>query len=330
LNVNGADGHAAPTPDIQDASPASGIVAEDGFIPRCPHCDYILIGLTVERCPECGRRFSLAQLRAMHLRRKPTPWEDPERHRGIVRRYLATSRAILRPPFFLFLARPRRSGPAIRFAAATLLLVSVFWVAVACAEIAYGQSAGSRWRYSLVLFDFFGITSRISRGLGRGFGLSASGLGVDEIVGLAVSGVLFVLVAYLFFVLLLRAGFALLSTASLASRNKAVVRQIVAYLSCWFLAGLAVFVAGVAGRIPVDAIFGSLFVPPEFMFFVIALAEVVLMTVWCCHADAAVRDGLENTSRSFGPILVLTAAPVALVLGGLLAYGLMLAAVGLL
>ncbi|HOW17588.1 MAG TPA: hypothetical protein PLC79_01020 [Phycisphaerae bacterium] len=300
---------------------AAGIIAEEGFVPRCPHCDYILIGLTVERCPECGRRFSLAQLRAMHLRRRPTPWEDPAYQGGFARRCVATWRRMLRPPFFLFLARPRSPSRAIRFAAATLLLVCVCWTGVALVEWAWFAS-GRRGSY-VILYDFFGMTTgRTGTSFG---GPRAYALGPADriaIVGLAASGLVYVLMTYLFLVLLLRGGLALLGTASPVARNRAVVKQIVAYLSCWYLAGLAIVALGILARVPLRELLPLLWVPPDFVFIVIGLAELMLLTVWCCHADAAVRDGLDGKSRLFGPILILIILPVSLMLGGTLAWAL--------
>jgi len=304
------------------------IPAEEGFVPRCPHCDYILIGLNVERCPECGRRFSLAQLRAMHLRRKPTPWEDPGYHGGFARRYSATWRRMLRPPFFLFLARPMNAGRAIRFAAVTLVLVCVFWTGVALVEWAW--FASGRWGSYVILYDLLGLTSRRGVSFGWGRGYSAGSADWIAITGLAASGLVFVLVTYLFLVLLLRGGLALLSTSSVVARDKTVVKQIVAYLSCWDLAGLAIFAFGVLARVPLREVMPLLWVHPDFVFIVIALAELMLLTVWCCHADAAVRDGLDGKSRSFGPILILIIAPVSLIMGGALAWGLMWGLAGLL
>jgi len=304
------------------------IPAEEGFVPRCPHCDYILIGLTVERCPECGRRFSLAQLRAMHLRRKPTPWEDAGYRGGFTRRYVATWRAMFRPPFFLFLARPMSASRSIRFAAATLLLVCMFWVGVALTERAW-VSSGRSSSY-VILYDFFGVTWRTGIFVGSGRGYSAGQTDGITAACMAASGLVFVLMTYLFLVLLLRVGFALLSTASVVARNKAVVKQVVAYLSCWYLVGIAIFALGVLARVPLREVMPTFWIPPDFMFFVIALAEILLLTIWCCHADAVVRDGLEGKSKLLGPILVLIIAPVSLIMGGALAWGLVWGLWGLL
>lgn len=308
--------------------PTTGITEEDDFVPRCPHCDYILVGLTVERCPECGRRFSLSQLRAMHLRRKPTPWEDPDYCGGRVRRYLATWRVMLRPPFFLFLARPTHAGRAIRFAAVTLLLLCMLWIGVVFAEMAYFGS--SWWGGGPMLLDCFGVSRRLSRLSAVPAGFVPSMPDPLEVAGAAISGVVVVPVSYLLLVLLLRAGLVFLPSASLISRNKLVVRHIVVHLSCWFLAGTAVFVVGIAARMPVDMTLKFIYVPMDFMIPVIALAELVLMAVWCCHADAAMRDGLEGKSKSFGPILILITVPLSLIFGGLLTSAILSGLVGLL
>jgi hypothetical protein len=37
-----------------------GPIPEVGL--RCPKCTYLLTGLTEERCPECGCRFSVQEL----------------------------------------------------------------------------------------------------------------------------------------------------------------------------------------------------------------------------------------------------------------------------
>lgn len=40
-----------------DVKPRSHDPADDSDLPRCPKCDYCLIGLTADRCPECGSDF---------------------------------------------------------------------------------------------------------------------------------------------------------------------------------------------------------------------------------------------------------------------------------
>lgn len=51
---------------------------------RCPSCEYQLTGLTVNRCPECGRAFDPAELAATRI-----PWEQ-RRSLGLIRAYLRT------------------------------------------------------------------------------------------------------------------------------------------------------------------------------------------------------------------------------------------------
>ena len=36
--------------------------------PVCPRCSYELTGLTVQRCPECGRRFKISEVRQQSVR----------------------------------------------------------------------------------------------------------------------------------------------------------------------------------------------------------------------------------------------------------------------
>ena len=42
-----------PTPVLLENVSLAAVLAEV----RCPHCGYLLKGLTDNRCPECGRRF---------------------------------------------------------------------------------------------------------------------------------------------------------------------------------------------------------------------------------------------------------------------------------
>lgn len=51
---------------------------------RCPSCDYLLTGLTINRCPECGRAFDPGELSATRI-----PWEL-RRSLGPIRAYLQT------------------------------------------------------------------------------------------------------------------------------------------------------------------------------------------------------------------------------------------------
>lgn len=55
--------HDSPNPRIDLVSRAGiGTGLPEGFVPRCPGCRYVLLGLTGSRCPECGARFSIPQL----------------------------------------------------------------------------------------------------------------------------------------------------------------------------------------------------------------------------------------------------------------------------
>lgn len=81
-------------PDPADAPPAASPSAPHAASPtapdagdvaaRCPGCDYILTGLTENRCPECGRRFEPHEVIASRI-----PWEH-RRRIGRVRAYLRT------------------------------------------------------------------------------------------------------------------------------------------------------------------------------------------------------------------------------------------------
>lgn len=64
-------------------SPAPATPADDAVDLRCPHCNYNLRALTVDRCPECGHDFDRAQLLAQQSDepRDAVPWD---RQRSII------------------------------------------------------------------------------------------------------------------------------------------------------------------------------------------------------------------------------------------------------
>lgn len=65
--------------------------------PRCPKCGYVLIGLTENRCPECGGTFDPAIVEQAGLQAALLPWERPEKW-GVVLRLLRTfAQASFRP-----------------------------------------------------------------------------------------------------------------------------------------------------------------------------------------------------------------------------------------
>jgi len=295
--------------DAQDATRNAGIVGEEGFVPRCPHCDYILIGLTVERCPECGRRFSLAQLRTMHMRRRPTPWEDPHYRGFIVRRYLATWRALLRPPFFLFLARPESARGAVTFTFATYFLVAAIWAGVLAIVLAADD--GDR-----IVYRVLGVTPPATVTGAWGWAQSET-TGVAAIC-LHVGAAMFVCVSAGLWCVLCRVYLAAGGGAGESTQRSATATQVVCYLSCWLDMGLVVFALGVLAMVPCD-VGPPFYLDRSFLLIVIGLAELIVIVVWCCHADAAIRDGLERKSPLVGPFLVLFCTLVALLLAGLLA-----------
>jgi len=288
---------------------SEGIGAEASFVPRCPHCDYILIGLTVERCPECGKRFSLAQLRTMHMRRRPTPWEDPHDRGSIVRRYFATWRAILRPPFFLFLARPGRAWGAVTFTLLTYVLVAAAWTAVL--GIVLASDDGHR-----ILYGVLGIPPpvMVTGPWGRTRGATTGPAAICLHIGAGV----FVGVLGGLWYMLCRVYVAVGGGAAESRQRRATATQVVCYLSCWLGMGLVVFALGVLAMVPCD-VGPPFYLDRSFLLVVVGLAELIVVAVWCCQADAAMRDGLERKSSLVGPFLVLFCTPVALLLAGLLA-----------
>ncbi len=292
---------AAPAP-----FPVAGIEAEGGFVPRCPRCDYILVGLTVERCPECGRRFSLAQLRKMHLRRKPTPWEDAAKRGALVGRYLKTWRAMLRPPFFLFLARPTSARRAIAFAVITCLLTTAW-----CALVTWVDA--SRGWYSVL--KYVGLFPPGAAIFAAG-SLPPAVARPAYMVGL-LTVVLFVPLTMFLWAMLARIALRVHARPAASQLQQSARHQVIAYLSCWLLAGVAIAAAGILAMMP--DLMEALFVPFDWGLLALGLLEMLFVTVWCCHADSAVRDGLELQSRAAGPMLVLFGGAAAIFAAGLLA-----------
>lgn len=305
------------SPGIAAPSPVPGIPAEGSFVPRCPHCDYILIGLTVERCPECGRRFSLAQLRLMHMRRRPTPWEDPNYRGSRTRRYLKTWRAMLRPPFFLFLAVPADTAATRRatlFAVVSCLLTMVAWLAVMGRDLLDGLS-----------YPLAGEVARLLPPTMSGAPFAWASywplrMSLPAALCLLVGTAAFVPIALVAWLLCWGVLARLMGVPEGEGRRRRF-HQVAAFLSCWFLLTLTVLALGMLATFGLDAVlWRPLMIAPSFMVVVVAIAESALVTVWCCHADAALRDGLEYRGRLVGPLLAVLPIPVAMAVAGFLSY----------
>lgn len=282
-----------------------------GFVPRCPHCDYILLGLTVERCPECGRRFSLAQLRQMQMRRKPTPWEAPSIDRSAAARFLATWRAMLRPAFFLFLARPERGRRAVLFLAVSTVWVTALWAGV-MALVSSTEGARNIVYYILEIPPALATS-------GRGGRWSGSIRGA-EMICLVAAAAAFVPTSVAIFAFLLRLILGLSGPEIQSGLSRAVCTQVSGYLSCWLLGGLILFALGVLAMIPFAQPWrpSPLFIPADWILVPTALFEVMFVTVWACQADAAMRDGLSRRSPWAGPMLVVFLTLTSVVLATLI------------
>ncbi len=100
-------------------SPASATPDDNTVDLRCPHCDYNLRGLTIDRCPECGNDFDRRDLiaRLSTMARAAVPW-DYEKN---LRSFFETSKLAIFAPRALAAGFPsmhdRKSSH--RFALAT-------------------------------------------------------------------------------------------------------------------------------------------------------------------------------------------------------------------
>lgn len=124
---------------VPNAAPAAAVRA-DQPVPQeydllCEACGYSLIGITSDRCPECGRRFDPMQLPLARV-----PWLYRYRI-GHIRAYVRTAMMILRQPraFAQEICRPVRlsAQDAASFRRATLRIVIVT-AAVAAAAFGIG------------------------------------------------------------------------------------------------------------------------------------------------------------------------------------------------
>ncbi len=293
--------------------------SDDGFVPRCPHCDYILLGLAVERCPECGRRFSLAQLRRMYLRRRPPPWEDSNYRGSAARRYMATWRAMMRPPFFLFLAPGDRRRQATRFVVVTCAVTMAVSLTAVAAMVAtppvfsqflWGILEGVDWLFRTPAFAW-----------ARRWPPGIPSVGVAELfAGCAV----FIPSLLMAWMVVCRIVVAMSGTPEQVVGQGPPVAQVVAYLSCWLLAGLAVFAVGVLLAVLAQWTVPRQF-PPVFVLVCAYVTDGILAALWFCQADAALRDALGY--RSVWPALVVLTLGLfaAFAVAAGLAYGVMLA-----
>lgn len=99
----------------------------------CPACGYDLRGFADARCPECGSRFDIAQLRAGAARLNQTTWLDTadvwQPHQLFVRSLYELLAGAFQPNARL--ARVDVNGPAA--AAVAMFLLGEFWISMLCA-----------------------------------------------------------------------------------------------------------------------------------------------------------------------------------------------------
>ncbi len=108
-----------------DSERPRGLSTEDGGdegVPRCPECDYILIGLPGNRCPECGGAFDWEAVLA--VARRPRLPIEASRGWGRLRGALGTWLLVLFRPrtFALRLTEKSSTGLATAFAAGCVLI----------------------------------------------------------------------------------------------------------------------------------------------------------------------------------------------------------------
>jgi hypothetical protein len=229
---------------------------------------------------------------------------------------------MLRPPFFLFLARAESARGALTFAFATLALVAAIWIGVLA--IVLETRDGER-----ILFHTLGVPPPTSVAGARGWGGGPPMTTGVAAVLLHVEAVVFVFVSAVLWCLFCRVFLAFGGSPVESKQRRTMTIQVLCYLASWLALGLVAFALGVLGLVVCDSE-PPFYVHPEFMLVVINLAEFIVVAVWCCHADAAMRDGLERKSQLIGPFLVLCFGPLAFLAAGLLATAAVFALAGVL
>jgi hypothetical protein len=99
--------------DTQGAAIPTGPPAADADV-RCPLCEYDLRGLTEPRCPECGFRFTWAELLDPERRTHPYLFEHHPRRN--LRSFVRTTRAGWRPKRFWTTLNPAQPSAPRRLA----------------------------------------------------------------------------------------------------------------------------------------------------------------------------------------------------------------------
>jgi hypothetical protein len=100
--------------------------------PRCPKCDYVLLGLTEFRCPECGTPFDPEYVEGASLRVHLLPWERPETGGRVKRLTRTLVQASLHPGRFFTSANERKER-RVRHAAK---LIAAYILAALCFNVA--------------------------------------------------------------------------------------------------------------------------------------------------------------------------------------------------
>jgi hypothetical protein len=113
--------------------PSPAELVPDEFDLLCEHCGYSLVGITSDRCPECGDFFYPAKLPPAHI-----PWHF-RRRIGNVHAYLQTFWMVIRHPvkFVNEMCRPVRCSEreAKRFCRATVWLATAGMALIPIASI---------------------------------------------------------------------------------------------------------------------------------------------------------------------------------------------------
>ncbi len=129
----------------------------------CPLCGYNLRGLTEPRCPECGFRFTWAELRDDQRNRHPYLWEHARGWRELPRRFWTTYRRTCRPRQFWSDVSPAQPVHVVRLLAYWLLTTIAFGLA---------PVAGLVGRAAVLFQDRYSIRSHMVPVYGGGYQVS--------------------------------------------------------------------------------------------------------------------------------------------------------------